>query len=479
MQPQQPCFRGPRGPSAGRQAAGGTTSALASTSAPAKPARAALALALALGTAAAAAPTPLPAQQPMLSRDSAQVFLLTFGPGAAMWERFGHNALWIHDPDSRSDMAYHYGLFDMSESGFLTRFLQGRMNYSMGEADAGLLMDFYRRQGRDVHVQELDLDREQIRELDAFLRWNMRPENRRYRYDYFRDNCSTRIRDALDRVMDGRLQAELEARPTPVTWRSEALELTEEDVLLSTGMDIGLGPLADREISRWELAYIPMRLRDDVRTLEVERGGARAPLVRAERFIPAVDGDDLATDVAAPAALAEPAPPDWGRVLLHLLTGLMLGGLLAGAGHLAGTRAGGTGRVGAWVLAIAGGAWGLVAGILGLILTLLWLLTDHEFAYRNENLLQMNPLALGLAVLVPLAAWRGRATVAAAVLGAVLLALAIIGLLVHPLPLTGQANLAIIALALPVHAGLLYGVGALWRRGAGPAVNGVAEPRTS
>ena len=95
--------------------------------------------------------------------DSLRVFLLTFEPGAAVWERFGHNALWIHDPAAGTDFAYHWGLFDMSEEGFLLEFIRGRMVYSVGAADALRLLEAYRRVGRDATVQELALTNAQAR----------------------------------------------------------------------------------------------------------------------------------------------------------------------------------------------------------------------------------------------------------------------------------------------------------------------------
>ena len=305
-------------------------------------------LALALSPLAAAATTPVErgdqpsvtaarphAARPHATRqDSARqdstplrVFLITIGPGAQVWERFGHNALWIHDPVAGTDLAYHYGLFDMSEEGFLLNFLRGRMLYSMGAADASLLLDAYRRAGRAATVQELALDAGAARELQAFLEWNLRPENRVYRYDYFRDNCSTRVRDALDRVLEGALSDALRSRPTPITWRRESLALTAEDELLTAGMDLGLGPLADREITRWELAFIPMRLRDDVRELTITRDGVATPLVVAERALPAAAAPD--------ESLAVPPGAVDARVAWMLLLGILGAALFATLGWLA------------------------------------------------------------------------------------------------------------------------------------------------
>lgn len=411
-----------------------------------------------LAAAVLAAAGPASAQR-VQEADSLRVYLLTFEPGAAVWERFGHNAIWIHDPAAGTDIAYHWGLFDMSEAGFMVEFLQGRMVYSMGAADAGPLMDAYRRVGRPVTIHELALTVEQAADLQEFVQWNIRPENRRYRYDYFRDNCSTRVRDALDDAMGGALRRELMARPAEQTYRSQAVDLTADDVLLTTAMDLGLGPLADQPITHWELAYVPMRLRDDLATMTVDRAGDAAPLVVSGRRLDALSGRD-------PVQAGDSSPAR--RALGHLLAGLLVGGVLVGSAVLAARKDARSALRSAprWVLGGLGALWGLVAGALGLILLGLWTLTDHEFAWNNENLLQANPLALALAVLVPLAV-RRRGSVAATRLAGLLVALSLFGLFLHPLPVTPQANIAVIALALPVHLGLFYALWRLERRGTG------------
>ena len=170
------------------------------------------------------------------------------------------------------------------------------------------------------------------------------------------------------------------------------------------------------------------------------------PLVVSERSLNAY-GEDVAGGEAEHSRV--------GRILGHLLTGLLLGGLLVGAAKLGfGARKPGALRTAArWTVAAAGSLWGLLTGALGLILLGLWTLTDHEFAWNNENLLQANPLALGLVVLVPLAVAGGGSRWATRLAG-LLVGLSLFGLFLHPLPVTPQANLAIIAL------GLFY---AVWR----------------
>ena len=109
-----------------------------------------------------AAPPPRP---PRLT-----VYLMTMGPGKAVWERFGHNAIWIHDPVRGTDEAYNYGLFDLRQEKFLVRFLQGRMWYWMQGFPAESYVQLYRRANRSVWIQELEMSPEAKRELQNFPR---------------------------------------------------------------------------------------------------------------------------------------------------------------------------------------------------------------------------------------------------------------------------------------------------------------------
>jgi hypothetical protein len=202
-----------------------------------------------------------------------------------------------------------------------------------------------------------------------------------------------------------------------------------------------------------------MRLRDDLRDVTVERDGRTVPLVVSERHLPARSAEP---SLAVPPS--ETAPPT--RAPRLLLLGMVIGGVMAGAGGLArrerapGRERSSAGRRSAarWVLTTLGVAWALLTGVLGAVLLALWTLTDHEFAWRNENLLQANPLALALVVLIPLAVIGGRRRGAARSAAWVLAALSVVGLLVHPLPLTPQGNLPVIALALPIHLGLAWAI---------------------
>src|SRR3954454_9170046 len=112
-------------------------------------------------------------------------------------------------------------------------------------------VESYRRANRSVWVQELYISPEQRRELQAFLQWNEEPEHRFYHYDYYRDNCSTRVRDALDQVLGGAIREQTSAVPTGTTYRFHTQRLTANDPLISTGLLLALGERVDRPISAW------------------------------------------------------------------------------------------------------------------------------------------------------------------------------------------------------------------------------------
>ncbi|MEO5590468.1 MAG: DUF4105 domain-containing protein, partial [Gemmatimonadaceae bacterium] len=213
------------------------------------------------------------------------IYLLTMGPGDEVWEKFGHNAIWIHDETNRTDIAYHWGLFDFADKEFFPRFIQGRMRYSMGAFDLEQTIDAYRQANRTVWAQRLNLTSAQRSELAQFIAWNVRPENRYYRYDYFRDNCSTRVRDALDRALGGVIRKESATVPSRTSYRFHTERLTQDDWPVFTGTLMGLGEPVDEPISAYEEMFLPVRMMDRFRTLRVNSAGGMIPLVADERVV--------------------------------------------------------------------------------------------------------------------------------------------------------------------------------------------------
>jgi uncharacterized protein DUF4105 len=370
------------------------------------------------------------------------VYLLTMGPGDQVWEKFGHNAIWIHDAANQTDVAYHWGVFDFRDKDFYPNFIRGKMRYLMGAFDFNETIDVYRQANRTVWAQELNLTPAQRYSLAQFVAWNVRPENRYYHYDYYRDNCSTRVRDAIDGALGGVIKAASQSIPSHTTYRFHTERLTQDDWPIFTGTMAGLGEPTDREISAYEEMFLPVRMKDRLRTINVTINGASQPLVKNERVL--VQATRPPEDVTVRRGM-----------LGYLIIGIVGFLLIAAASALQ--------RDGKPTVAIGLAAlWSLVAGFCGFVLTFLWGFTDHIYSYRNENLLQLDPLSLVLLVLLLRLAWteatsdtyfsRARSAFMTA---AIVAALSVIGLLMKALPVFDQGNADIIAMALPIHLAVL------------------------
>jgi hypothetical protein len=295
------------------------------------------------------------------------VSLLTYGPGQIYWQRFGHNAIRLQEPGRGLDHAFNFGFFSFEQESFLLRFVQGRMLYFAAAIPTEREIAAYGAEGREIREQELVLTPEQYRRLRDHLLWHVQPANREYLYDYYLDNCSTRLRDALDLALGGILRQRYEAEPAEQNFRAHTRRATASDYWLQLGLQLGLGHPVDRPISRWEEAFLPAELAELV--AETARGNGGPALVSSDRVIVA----------GAPPAPAT-APALWPRYLAPALGLVLLGWL---------TRRLAEGRL----LEAFLQAWLLVAGSAGLLLVAL-LFTDHAVAYPNLNLLLLPPLAM-------------------------------------------------------------------------------------
>ncbi len=394
---------------------------------------------IALLTALALTPCMLAAQQPGANL---RISVITIGPGAEVWERFGHNAIMVEDTTTGDARWYNYGMFDFAAPDFWPRFLKGDMRYWMAGGDPRLELGAYIQRNRTVWVQELNLEPPQRLALKQFLEWNVLPENKFYHYDYYYDNCSTRVRDALDRVIGGAIRTQTEHLPSGTTFRAETRRLTESSLPVYVGIELGLGRPTDRPISRYEEMFLPLALHEHLRQVVVTGAdGATRPLVKAE--------ETLYRSTAEPPP-AE--PPRWWP--WFLLTGVVVGTGLAALGRRMAVSA--PART---TFLLVGGAWALFAGVGGLMLAALWGLTDHNATYANENLLQLCPLALVLLFLLPGVARRNArvAPFAARIALAITLA-SLAGLAIKLLPGPSQVNWEILALAVPVNLGLTWAI---------------------
>ncbi|HYU54500.1 MAG TPA: DUF4105 domain-containing protein, partial [Gemmatimonadaceae bacterium] len=288
---------------------------------------------------------------------------------------------------------------------------------------------------RSILSQELNLSPAQRLKLQQFVQWNALPQNKFYRYDYYRDNCSTRLRDALDHALGGQLQTATVSRMTSGTFRRHTQRLMTGDIPLYTGVTLALGHPADKPISIWEEMFLPVRMANDLRSVSItDSTDNPIPLVRSE-----------AAMFMAGRSPEPSSPPNY--LPLFVAVGIVFAALLvvlvrsAEGGHRAAL-------FGATALATL---WSLVAGIAGLALVFAWVFTKHYFMGRNENLLHFDPLSIVLVVLIPLSIYRLRGASRAVRFAGFVAALSLLGFVAQGIPLFDQRNGEIIALALPIN----------------------------
>jgi hypothetical protein len=367
-----------------------------------------------------------------------RVDLYTYGPGTIYWERFGHDALVVTDTTSGQAYAFNYGMFDFNQKDFYLNFARGIMIYRADAWPAADDIQQFSGEGRSITAQHLNLAPSQRAALRDFLVWNIQPQNSRYRYRYFADNCTTRVRDALDRVHGGALRQQLTGPAISETYRSETDRLMSGQPWLMYLLDLGLGPYADQPLDQWAGAFLPALL---MRDLGHVHGSDGKPLVISET-------------VLSPQRLPSPPaqPPDLRWPLL--IAGVVLGLAFAASAWLRDRY-----PIDRWWFSVVGAAYAVVAGLAGALLLVLWFATAHRAAWANENLWLFNPGAwLLIPGLLNLRKPGARASRFALWIATVLALLAAFALLSKFTPWFPQRNLPWILFALPAWLGLLAGL---------------------
>lgn len=307
-----------------------------------------------------------------------EAWLVTYGPGEVYWQRFGHNAIWIRDAGLGLDHVFNFGFFDFEQENFFLRFLQGRMLYFSAARPAGEEFAEYIDENRSIRAQRLDLSAAQKLQLVEYLLEEIQPRSRDYLYDYYLNNCSTRVRDAINLAMDGLLADEFEPVAALQTWRDHTRRLTFEDFWLYLGLETGLGSPVDHAISRWDELFIPAELADALASVNYTGGESLQPLVLEDVVL-------YQSTLNSPPAF----PLSWWPRYLLASIGLVLA---------------------AWLLChfvpwlsgrLLSRSWFVVSGSIGLLLLFLWFGTDHRAAGANLNVLVFFP------ALIVLPFWKG------------------------------------------------------------------------
>lgn len=306
-----------------------------------------------------------------------RISLLTCDPGEDLYMAFGHSAIRVLNRADGTDYVFNYGTFNFNTPNFYGKFAGGKLDYMLSVSSYADFISTYHAEGRGVREQVLDLSHEQQQYMVEFLQVNYLPERRFYRYDFFFDNCATRIRDALDLVLGDDLvwnDQEVESRER--TFR----DLIDEYVLripwADLGIDLALGAVIDRDASPQEEQFLPEYMEASFARAQIQGDGPSRPLVKESRVIlefpkpnegfPAINPYWIFWAVAIGFTVITWLGYKRKRLFIGLDVGLFS-----------------------------------ILGLLGIVVCLLWFATEHSATKWNWNILWAFPghllLAVGLA----------------------------------------------------------------------------------
>ena len=299
--------------------------------------------------------------------ERATISVITCGPHHDVsFLGFGHSAFRVNDPQTGIDYAFNYGIFDFDRPDFVVNFALGNNIYMLGVQDFPRFQDSYIEDNRYIHEQVLNLTLEQKQKVFDYLVWNAAPENREYPYDYFYDNCATKIRDVAVKS----LGSDVSFDGSYITTNYSIRELTDFYLKpfpwLDLGIDVCLGLPMDKKATPYEYMFLPDYVESGFDHAVVKSDSALTPLVKEKIIIYSEQPEESSFSFTHPLLV-------FGLLLLLTLV-LCVKDFYKK-------------KLSNWFDVILFG----LTGLIGVLLLLLWFFTDHKAAAYNFNLLWALP----------------------------------------------------------------------------------------
>ena len=212
---------------------------------------------------------------------SAEVSVITCGPGTAeLYASFGHSAFRVLDLENKIDRVYNYGTFDFYTPNFYGKFAQGKLLYQLRAYNFGNFLRGYHQENRWVKGQVLDLDSKQVQAVFDFLEENAKPENRSYNYDFFYDNCSTKLYDVLEQVLGENIIFESDFDKENYSHRDLIELYMGHQPWADFGIDLALGADIDRKASSKEYMFLPDYVLEAFTSIQIKDEEKVKPIVK-------------------------------------------------------------------------------------------------------------------------------------------------------------------------------------------------------
>jgi hypothetical protein len=306
-----------------------------------------------------------------LSQD-AYISVLTCSAGEELYSVFGHTAIRVSDPENEVDLVFNYGTFDFNTPFFYLKFGHGNLDYLLSVSTFKRFMREYFMEGRSVWEQELNLTQSQTERLVDALMINAKPENRAYAYDFFYDNCATRVADIILEQFDKEsIHFETnDPRSERITFREAIHPYLSSKPWTKLGIDLVLGAPADAPTDSRSIMFLPDHLMSQVSGIRAMAGGDSQNIVaHTNNLLDFSDKQQKST------AWFSPLTSFWLLLIAVVL--------------LSAAEAYGTIRLKYLDIVL----WG-ITGLLGIVIFYLSWISNHQVTSPNWNLLWANPLWL-------------------------------------------------------------------------------------
>jgi hypothetical protein len=207
-------------------------------------------------------------------------YLLTCGPGTETYSIYGHSALRIAISEKASDNVYNWGVFDFNAKNFAWKFAKGRLDYMLIAEPLDTFLRGYFFEKRGVYSQKINIDAKEVKKLIELVNDNLKPENAKYRYDFFYDDCSTRIRDLLEKSIGEKLLYPPSETGSIPTFRDMVGKYQNPYPWLKFGVDLIMGSTSDKKARFRDRMFLPIDMKNGLSEAVVNRDGKMIPLLQ-------------------------------------------------------------------------------------------------------------------------------------------------------------------------------------------------------
>ena len=298
--------------------------------------------------------------------DRYSISILTVSPGKDLADAFGHSGIRVIDRELNYDVVFNFGIYDFQAPNFYSNFVKGRPIYSLGINNYNRFINNYKNQNRGVVEHKILISNNKKDNVIRLLFENSKQENKFYIYDYFNDNCSTKVADLfIENFNDEFNNSETNfSKKSKHSYRSLIYQMIPRNSWGSLGIDICLGSVIDQDINYRQTFFLPSKFGKFLDTIESEN----SQILESKLVLESLEtSEESVLNVTSPMFILF-----FISILIILIT-------------FRDFKSNKQTKV-LDILLIS------ITSMIGLLISYLWFISDHSAASQNYNILWASPL---------------------------------------------------------------------------------------